>query len=88
MTPRDLLHRKAAKWLEQSAKDLTAAKALVDEEASRLVFHSQQAAEKAVKGFLTFCQIAFGRPTILRTWVRSAPRQTRRWNQCFARLRA
>jgi HEPN domain-containing protein len=30
-------------------------------EASRSVFHSQQAAEKAIKGFLTFRQIAFRR---------------------------
>jgi len=59
MTPRELLHREAAKWLEQAPKDLTAAKALVDIEASRSVFHSQQAAEKAIKGFLTFRQIAF-----------------------------
>ena len=59
MTPGELLHREAAKWLEQAAKDLTAAKALVNVEASRSVFHSQQAAEKAIKGFLTFRQIAF-----------------------------
>jgi HEPN domain-containing protein len=59
MTPRELLHREAAKWLEQAAKDLTAAKALVDVEASRSVFHSQQAAEKAIKGLLAYHQIPF-----------------------------
>ena len=53
MTPDELLHREAAKWLEQAAKDLTAAKALVEAEASRSVFHNQQA-EKAIKGFLHF----------------------------------
>jgi HEPN domain-containing protein len=59
MTPGELLHREAAKGLEQAAKDLTAAKALVNVEASRSAFHSQQAAEKAIKGFLPFRQIAF-----------------------------
>ena len=59
MTPGELLHKEAAKWLAEAAKDLIAAKALVDVEASRSVFHSQQAAEKALKGFLTFRQIAF-----------------------------
>ncbi len=57
MTPGDLLYREAAKWLEQADRDLTAAKALVEIEASRSLFHSQQAAEKAIKGFLTFRQI-------------------------------
>jgi len=59
MTPGELLRREAAKWLEQAAKDRNSAKALVGVEASRSVFHSQQAAEKAIKGFLTFHQIAF-----------------------------
>ena len=59
MTPRELLHREAAKWLDQAAKDRNSAQALIEVEASRSVFHSQQAAEKALKGFLTFRQIAF-----------------------------
>jgi HEPN domain-containing protein len=59
MMPGELLHREASKWLEQAAKDLTGARALVGLEASRSVFHSQQAAEKAIKGFLTFRQVAF-----------------------------
>jgi hypothetical protein len=42
MTPNESLHREAAKWLEQAAKDLNAARALADPEASRSVFHSQQ----------------------------------------------
>ncbi len=59
MTPNELLHREAAKWLEQAAKDLNAARSLANPEPSRSVFHSQQAAEKALKAFLTFHQTAF-----------------------------
>jgi HEPN domain-containing protein len=54
MTPGELLRREAIKWLDQAAKDRNSAQALIDVEASRSVFHSQQAAEKAIKGFLTF----------------------------------
>lgn len=61
MTPGELLRKDAAKWLDQAAKDTNAARALLDVEASRSVFHSQQAAEKAIKGFLTFHQIVFRR---------------------------
>ena len=59
MTPGELLRSEAAKWLRQAAKDRNAAHALLEVEPSRSVFHSQQAAEKAVKAFLTFHQIAF-----------------------------
>ena len=59
MTPGELLHREAAKWLDQAAKDRNSAQALIEVEPSRSVFHSQQAAEKALKGFLTFRQFAF-----------------------------
>jgi HEPN domain-containing protein len=59
MTPAELLRSEAAKRLVQAAKDRKSAKALVNVEASRSVFHSQQAAEKAIKGFLTLRQIAF-----------------------------
>jgi HEPN domain-containing protein len=59
MTPGELLRKEAVKWLEQAAKDRHSAKALAEVEPSRSVFHSQQAAEKAIKGFLTFHQIAF-----------------------------
>lgn len=59
MTPGDLLHKEADKWLEQAVKDRNSAEALIEVEASRSVFHSQQAAEKAIKGFLTFRQITF-----------------------------
>ena len=46
MTPDELLHREAAKWLDQAAKGRNSAQALIEVEASRSVFHSQQAAEK------------------------------------------
>jgi HEPN domain-containing protein len=59
MTPDELLRKEAAKWLWQAAKDRNAAQVLVEPEPSRSVFHSQQAAEKAAKAFLTFHQIPF-----------------------------
>jgi HEPN domain-containing protein len=59
MTPDELLRKEAAKWLRQAAKDRNAARVLLEPEPSRSVFHSQQAAEKAVKAFLTFHQIPF-----------------------------
>jgi HEPN domain-containing protein len=59
MTPDELPRREAAKWLRQAAKDRNAAQVLIGAEPSRSVFHSQQAAEKAVKAFLTFHQIPF-----------------------------
>jgi HEPN domain-containing protein len=61
MTPNELLRNEAAKWLREAAKDQNAAKVLLQAEPSRSVFHSQQAAEKAIKAFLTFNQIAFRR---------------------------
>ncbi len=59
MTPDELLRNETAKWLRQAAKDRNAARLLLEAEPSRSVFHSQQAAEKAAKAFLTFHQIAF-----------------------------
>jgi HEPN domain-containing protein len=59
MTPDELPRKEAAKWLRQAAKDRNAAQVLLGAEPSRSVFHSQQAAEKAVKAFLTFHQIPF-----------------------------
>jgi HEPN domain-containing protein len=59
MTPDELPRKEAAKWLRQAAKDRNAARVLLGPEPSRSVFHSQQAAEKAVKAFLTFHQIPF-----------------------------
>jgi HEPN domain-containing protein len=59
MTPDELLRKEAAQWLRQAAKDRNAAHILMEPEPSRSVFHSQQAAEKAAKAFLTFRQIPF-----------------------------
>ncbi len=59
MRPDELPRREAAKWLRQAAKDRNAAQVLIGAEPSRSVFHSQQAAEKAIKAFLTFHQIPF-----------------------------
>jgi HEPN domain-containing protein len=59
MTPDELLRKEVAKWFRQAAKDRNAARVLLGPEPSRSVFHSQQAAEKAVKAFLTFHQIPF-----------------------------
>ena len=61
MTPDDLPREEAAKWLRQAAKDRNAAQVLLEAEPSRSVFHSQQAAEKAAKAFLTFHQTPFRR---------------------------
>ena len=44
MTPGELLHREAAKWLDQAARDRICAQTLIEVEASRSDFHSQQAA--------------------------------------------
>jgi HEPN domain-containing protein len=59
MMPDELSRKEAAQWLRQAAKDRNAAGVLIGPEPSRSVFHSQQAAEKAVKAFLTFHQIPF-----------------------------
>ena len=87
MTPGELLRREAAKWLEQADKDLTSAEVLVEIEASRSLFHSQQAAEKAIMGFLTFCQITFRKTHDLTDLGSSAPMRTRHSNYCSARFR-
>ncbi len=59
MTPGMLLRNEAEKWLAQAAKDCNAAQLLILAEPSRSTFHSQQAAEKAIKAFLTYRQIVF-----------------------------
>ena len=45
MTPDNLRREGALKWLRQADKDRSAARALLEVEPSRSVFHSQQAAE-------------------------------------------
>ena len=59
MTPAVSRQDESARWLEQARKDLNAARLLALEEPSRSVFHSQQAAEKAAKAFLTFHDVVF-----------------------------
>lgn len=59
MTPEELLHDEADRWLVQARKDLTAAEALVTVEPSRSLFHSQQAAEKSAKALLTVRNVPF-----------------------------
>lgn len=49
----------AGRWLAEAAKDLKAAALILREEPSRSAFHSQQAAEKAAKGFLAFHDVPF-----------------------------
>ena len=57
MTPEESRRDEAARWLAQVRKDLNAAR--LRAEPSRSVFHSQQAAEKAAKAFLTFHDVPF-----------------------------
>ena len=59
MTPEQSRHDEACRWLDQARKDLNAASLLVCGEPSRSVFHSQQAAEKAEKAFLTLHDVPF-----------------------------
>lgn len=59
MTPENLRRDQAARWLAEAAKDLRAAEILAAEEPSRSAFHSQQAVEKAAKGFLTLHDVPF-----------------------------
>ena len=59
MTPEESRRDEAARWLVQARKDLNAVRLLASPEPSRSVFHSQQAAEKAAKAFLTLHDVPF-----------------------------
>jgi HEPN domain-containing protein len=59
MTPEESRRDEAARWHAQARKDLNAARLLASAEPSRSVFHSQQAAEKAAKAFLTSHDVLF-----------------------------
>lgn len=59
MTPEESRRDEADRWCAQARKDLNAARLLASAEPSRSVFHSQQAAEKAAKAFLTFHDVSF-----------------------------
>jgi len=72
MTPEESRLDEAARWLAQSSKDLNAARILASPEPSRSVFHSQQAAEKAAKAFLTLHDVTFRKTHDLNELVHSA----------------
>ena len=59
MTPEQLRRDEANRWLAQASKDLNAARLLAAPEPSRSVFHSQQAAEKSAKAFLSYHNVRF-----------------------------
>ena|ERR1700683_659110 len=62
MTPNEALRKEAHKWLREAAKDLHSARLLLpteEPEASRSLFHCQQAAEKAAKAFLALRNTPF-----------------------------
>ena len=60
MTPDPLLLKETRTWFNHAQEDLSAARLLNSGRAYRAaLFHCQQAAEKAMKGFLTFHQKAF-----------------------------
>lgn len=60
-------------WLQKANTDLMAAQLMLSQTNERLlevsVYHSQQAAEKAIKGFLTYHKLRFGKTHIIRDLV-------------------
>jgi HEPN domain-containing protein len=66
MTPDQLLLDETHSWLVRARRDLHAAELLLAGEAyAEALFHCQQAAEKALKGFLTFHQKPFRKTHVL-----------------------
>ncbi len=63
VTPDPGLEVEVRAWLELAALDLEAAVRLADDPdfARVVVYHCQEAAEKAIKGFLTWHGVRFGR---------------------------
>ena len=60
MTPEQLRLEEVSAWLDRARHDLRSAELLLaGEEFGEALFHCQQAAEKALKGFLTFHQRSF-----------------------------
>ncbi|MCZ7570447.1 MAG: HEPN domain-containing protein [Ardenticatenaceae bacterium] len=75
-------------WLQKAANDLRGAE--IDPAATPplledAVFHCQQAAEKALKAFLTFHNQPFRRRTIWKKSAKPAWPSTRRWNWLWMR---
>jgi HEPN domain-containing protein len=55
MTPEQLRLEETRAWFDRARHDLRSAKLLIaGDEYAEALFHCQQAAEKALKGFLTF----------------------------------
>jgi HEPN domain-containing protein len=66
MTPDPLLLDETHAWLDRARRDLRSAKVLIaGEEYAGALFHCQQAAERALKGFLTFHQKPFRKIRVL-----------------------
>lgn len=60
MTPDPLLRDEVRPWLDRARRDLHSARLLIaGQEYAEALFHCQQAAGKALKGFLTFHQRSF-----------------------------
>lgn len=59
MTPDEWLLDATRAWVERASKDLSAAKICAPQLPAAALFHSQQAAEKFLKAFLTWHQKAF-----------------------------
>jgi HEPN domain-containing protein len=60
MTPAPSPREESLAWLHRANRDLTAARLLLDGDAlDEALFHCQQAAEKAIKAFLTLHQMHF-----------------------------
>src|SRR5260370_38227166 len=86
MTPEQSRLDEAGRWLSQAHKDLNAARLLASPEPSRSVFHSQQAAEKAAKAFLSFHDVPFRKTHDLTNWAASAQRWIRPLSQGLRKL--
>lgn len=66
MTPDQLRLDETHAWLARARSDLQAAKLLINGNAyAEALFHCQQAAEKALKAFLTFHQKPFRKTHVL-----------------------
>jgi HEPN domain-containing protein len=60
MTPNELRGREAREWLEKALDDLESARVLAEaDHAGNALYHCQQSAEKSLKGYLTWHDIAF-----------------------------
>ena len=65
-SPEELRRDEAGRWMALAAKDLHVASLVAVEEPGASMFHSQQAAEKSEKAFLTLHGVAFRKTHDLR----------------------